>query len=112
MYQRVNSTTISVAMERDDDVYEFIPDPPIPFQPGDVLGVFQPSRDNSRLQVDYDSGGSSVYYYIETDEDQVVSSHITFDTTHEDVETQTALPLVSVEIGELIFYNGCVQYVM
>ena len=98
MYQRVNSTTISAAMERDDDVYEFIPDPPIPFQPGDVLGVFQPS--NSRLQVDYDNDGSSVYYYIDA-EDQVVSSHTTFDISREDVETQTALPLVSLEIGKL-----------
>ena len=109
-YQRVNSTTISAAMERDDDVYEFIPDPPIPFQPGDVLGVFQPSRNNSRLQVDYDNRGSSVYYYIETDEDQVVSLHTTFDISHEDVETQTALPLVSLEIGELYIIQLCSLY--
>ena len=100
-YQRMSSTTIAAAVKRDDNVYEFIPDPPIPFQPGDVLGVFQPSKYNSRLQVDYDNDGSSVYYYIDTDEDQLVSSHTTFDTTHEDVETQRALPLVSVEIGEL-----------
>ena len=110
MYQRVNSTTISAAMERDDDVYEFILDPPIPFQPGDVLGVFQPSKDNSRLRVNYDNDGSSVYYYIETDEDQVVSLHTTFDISHEDVETQTALPLVSLEIGELYIIQLCSLY--
>ena len=101
IYKRVNSTTISAAMEMTDDVYEFIPDSPIPFQPGDILGVFQPSKDNSRLRLNYDDKGSSVYYYIETDEYQVVSPHTTFNITDEGVETETALPLVSVEIGEL-----------
>ena len=50
-YQKQNSTVISVTSREDDDVYEFSVVPPLPFQPGDILGLRQPPRGVSRLQV-------------------------------------------------------------
>ena len=79
-----------------DHVYEFPVELPLPFQPGDILGVRQPTAGDSRLQVDYDNGGDSTYYY-ENDGD---SQESVFDTTGGDVMTDTDLPLVTVEIGE------------
>ena len=41
--------TIAAAVEEEVSgiYYEFIVDPPLPFQPDDILGVFQPSQQNS-----------------------------------------------------------------
>ena len=52
---KLNSTVISAASQEKNDVYEYIVDPPLPFQPGDILGVLQPDNEESRLQVDYDT---------------------------------------------------------
>ena len=62
-YSKQQSTTITPMSQEDDHVYEFPVEPPLPFQPGDILGVRQPHKDDSRLQVDYDNGGDSTYYY-------------------------------------------------
>ena len=91
-YSKEQSTTIMPMSEEDDRVYEFPVEPPLPFQPGDILGVRQPDKDDSRLQVDYEDGGDSVYYQKDIDDSQE------FDITDGDVMTD--LPLVTVEIGE------------
>ena len=61
-YQKQNSTVISVTSQEVDGVYEFPVTPPLPFLPGDILGLRQPHKGVSRLQVRYDIGGDSVYY--------------------------------------------------
>lgn len=100
VYHRLNGTTISTAVERGNNVYEFIADPPIPFRSGDIVGVFQPQR--SKLRVDYDTEGGSLIYHISVGSDEVMSSHITIDTSDGNLRTATALPFVSVEIGEFV----------
>ena len=91
-YSKEQSTTIMPMSEEGDRVYEFPVEPPLPFQPGDILGVRQPDKDVSRLQVYYDNGGDSVYYQKDIDDSQE------FDIT--DGNVMTDLPLVTVEIGE------------
>ena len=91
-YSKEQSTTIMPTSEEDDRVYEFPVQPPLPFQPGDILGVRQPASGDSRLQVDYEDGGDSVYYQKDIDDSEE------FDTTDGDIMTD--LPLVTVEIGE------------
>ena len=104
-YMRVHSTTISAALESENDVYEFAVSPPIPVQPGDVLGVFQPWSGRSRLQVDYDSSGRSMSYYMTIESDQVEPSHSTIAIdSAQGLITGATLPLVSVETGELVHY--------
>ena len=92
-FERLNSTVISIASKEDDDVYEFPVATPLPFQPGDILGVRQPDKGDSRLQVRYDRGGDLVYYATGADENNV------FDISG--ATTSTDIPLVTVEIGEL-----------
>ena len=102
-YRRVHSTTISAAVQRINDVYETVVSPPIPFRPGDILGVFQPESGKSRLQVDYDSGGRSVNFYTTTQSDQLVPAENTIDINNDqDLIIDMTLPLVSIEIGELV----------
>ena len=95
-YQKQNSTIISVTSEEDDGVYEFSVAPPLPFQPGDILGLRQPPGGDSRLQVRYDNGGDSVYYGTGANQNNDV-----FDISGSGVNTSTGIPLVTVEIGEL-----------
>ena len=102
-YVKLNSTAISTASKEDDDVYEYTADPPLSFQPGDILGVLQPDKGDSRLRVRYDEDGDSVYYSIESEDNNDM-----FNIAGGDVTTQTDLPLVTVEIGkqhsEILFY--------
>lgn len=100
-YQKLNGTTIIPAAERRSRIYEFIVDPPLPVQQGDVLGVFQPPQDNSKLLVDYDIEYNMRNLYLELDDDQVEPSHTFINTNSEDWMNGIALPLISVKIGEL-----------
>ena len=97
-YQKEGSTVISVTNEEDDDVYEFPVAPPLPFQPGDILGLRQPRGGDSRLQVRYDNGGDSVYYGTAANQNNDI-----FDISGSGVTTSTDIPLVTVEIGKLHF---------
>ena len=96
-YLKEGSTVISsVTSEEDDGMYEFPVAPPLPFQPGDILGLRQPhgGRDGvSRLQVRYDNGGDSVYYGTRANRNNDV-----FDISGSGV---MGIPLVTVEIGKL-----------
>jgi len=90
-------------VEGRNDVYEFAVSPPIPFQLGDILGMFQPESGKSRLQVDYDSGGRLVNFYTTTQSDQLVPTENTIDINNDqDLNIDMTLPLVSIEIGELV----------
>ena len=43
-YSKEQSTTIMPMSQEGDRVYEFPVEPPLPFQPGDILGVRQPTE--------------------------------------------------------------------
>jgi hypothetical protein len=90
-YRKINSTIISPDSREDDEVYEYTVDPPLPFQPGDILGVLQPG--GSKLKVRYEEDGDSVYYYSKAGE-----NNEDFDISGTSISTETDLPLVTVEI--------------
>ena len=48
-YQKINGTFITIETRSNDGVYEYDNFPPIPFQAGDILGVFIPLVNDSRL---------------------------------------------------------------
>ena len=89
-YEKIHSTLVLVTNEENDQVYEVVVDPPLSFQHGDILGLFQPDR-GTGLQVEYDSAGDSVYYY----NSEMVE---VFDTADDYVKIRTGIPLVTAEI--------------
>ena len=90
-YEKLNGTLILATSEEEDEVYEYPVDPPLPFQPGDVLGILTPDES----EVSFDDGGQSVYYY--TDSEEIIG---VFNSNGASVATDTGLPLVTVEIGK------------
>ena len=96
-YEKQSGTVISVTKREDDDVYEFPVAPPLPFQPGDILGILQPDRSDSRLRVYYDDDGDSVNYGTRAS----VNNEL-FIINDSNVTTSTNIPLVTVEIGKFL----------
>ena len=80
-------------------VYEYPVDPPLDFQAGDILGIFQPHRDESRIRVDYERDNGPLNYFMITGRN-VVEPPLEEFTITEDSEMQNATPLVAVEISE------------
>ena len=63
-YYKVGNTTITVTSESNySHVYEYIVDPPLPVEAGDVLGIFQAELSDSQLSLYYESDtGPSILY--------------------------------------------------
>ena len=96
-YNRTTFSDITALNDTDDlNVYEYIPNPPLEFQTNDILGLYQPHRNNTQVVVHYQSRGGPrnfVRFYRN-------SSVTTQSTTEEGV--YNGLPLVTVEVnGEL-----------
>ena len=79
------------------NVYEYVLDPPLQVLAGDMLGIYQPSEDNSRLHLLFLENSSYVNWYITAPTPQdsftVISS-----------QTSNVLPLVTASFepeGEL-----------
>lgn len=101
MYQKLNGTSVTAANRVDHGIYELTVDPPLPVQPGDVLGIFQPAAPISRLIVEYDASVDSVHFYFL--KDAGVTSPDTFiDINRGGWNIRTGIPLVSVELSELM----------
>ena len=83
---------------RDDYVFSGTPDPPLEFEAGDILGLFQPRESRSRVRVYYDTSAGPTNYYIDTGNDNQPSLS-SFITTSAD-GTEDSLPLVTIEIGK------------
>lgn len=92
-YRKQHTILVPIASEKENCVYEVAVDPPLPFQPGDVLGILQ--SDGSELELVYDDSEDSVFYYTES-----TVQHFIIDSENR-VEIQRGLPLVTVEIGKV-----------
>ena len=106
MYDLVGDVELFVAggeeRPRDDYVFSGTPDPPLEFEAGDILGIFQPRESRSRVRVYYDTSAGPTNYYIATgNADQ--PSLASFTTTSAD-GTEDSLPLVTIEIGRFTRY--------
>jgi len=99
MYHRHSGSNTTTAVMIEDGVYE-LSVCPILVEPGDVLGILQPSSDISRLQVDYDDGRDSTCHYASIDG---MPAHTDVDINDIPSCTNTGIPLVTVEIGKLSF---------
>ena len=97
MYYRVGSTLTEGEVENDSQIYEFVPSPPLRFQPGDILGIFNP--DNPRLGIYYvDRIGPPNYH---TTGEGTLPSTASFTVTG-NINSQNDMPLITVDTSELL----------
>ena len=84
-----------------DRVYEYPMDPPLTVQPGDVLGIYQPTSGSSRLRIFYeeDVGAEALYQTISSSQDEFPAPAVS-------VQTHNHLPLVTVEVGMCYNYTN------
>ena len=99
IYQKINGTFITVQTRSEDQIYEYSNFPPIPFQSGDVLGVFIPRDSRSKLRLISEGGHGPTNYYITTES---VSAYENIDLQHNTPQVLSAVyhALVTVEISE------------
>ena len=67
IYTKVGSTTIMVGTENDSQLYEYPLETPLAFQEGDILGYFQPNKDNSELDLYLEDSERPTAYFNEVD---------------------------------------------
>ena len=96
-YMKVQNSTVNIARNLTNR-YVYIPNPPIKFQAGDIIGIFQPSQARSRLYMQYYQGSLysqliSYYYSLQT-----ISQFQNFWTSGRGVRSEYILPLVTVEM--------------
>jgi len=101
VYTKVGNTTLSATSENSSSVYELAVRPSLPFQRGDVLGIFQPNGQLNRLRIHYRTGSGNPRNFVFR---PLAASSVTeppfesFTTMGSGIILQTALPLVTVEI--------------
>ena len=77
------------------NVYRYTPVPPLPFQEGDILGLYQPYSSASVFKIYLQGSGVTNYYRT-----AVGSPLGTFRTSMVGVRSERRLPLVSVEVSK------------
>ena len=92
VYNRVGRTPANGMVENTIGIYEFVPSPPLNFQSGDILGIFNPG--NSRLAIYYVNRiGPPNYHGTSTPStDQFTISGNT--------ASQNDMPLITVDTSE------------
>jgi len=96
VYTKVGNTTLSAAARNSSSVYELEVKPSLPFQRGDILGIFEARGSRSRLRIYYRTGSGNPRNFVFRVDNSVTEPPLeSFSTIS---STQTALPLVTVEI--------------
>ena len=103
VYTMKNNTVLLADVKEDDDVYEFPVTHPLPVQSGDILGLLQPHAIDSQLRIAYDTDGSLTYDFTGAEQ----QSGETLDIASFGASSLSAIPLVSVEIGEFNCFFIC-----
>ena len=102
VYMKVGNTTLIATRSNSSQLYEFPVEPSLPFQRGDILGIFQPRRALSRLRILYKTGSGTPLNYVFRTPSSVTEPPLeTFSTSSRSVTQRIASPLVTVEICKL-----------
>ena len=104
-YALVNGTELSVPGDRPTGRYVFndTVEPPLQFQDGDILGIFQPRGINSHFRLHGVSGDTNPRsYHVLTGLNVFEPPQDTFVTTANGVITENNRPLLLVEISKLL----------
>ena len=104
VYTKVGNTTLNVTSENTSSVYELAVRPSLPFQRGDILGIFQPAGARSHLDIYYRKGGENPLNFVSRTHISVTEPRLKiFTTTSSGFTLQSDLPLVTVEIRKPCF---------
>ena len=100
-YNRTTFSNITALNATDDlNVYEYIPNPPLEFQANDILGLYQPRRNEAQVVVYYQRRGGPQSFRLSN---QGSSSPLV--NTSASGQSDTDLPLVAVEVnGKTTFF--------
>ena len=101
-YQKINGIHITNETQNDDGVYEYDNFPPIPFQAGDILGVFVPRKEQSKFRLSSEGGHGPTNYFIDTSDDVTISTYDTIYLKQEapQIQSEVYYPLITIEISE------------
>ena len=99
-YQLINGTVIESSQESSNRIYEYDNFSPIPVQDGDILGVWIPSTNHSRLLLLSEDRNGTTNHYLETAVLESESPYDMFDIQDTLVQSQVYHPMVSVEFGK------------
>ena len=100
-YQKINGTVITTPTENPNRIYEYDDFSPIPFQAGDILGMFLPRDKDARLRLVSENTNSPTNYYLTTANTDSESPFDSIDIqSTQSLMSQAYHPLVSVEIGK------------
>ena len=104
-YTFVNSTLIRLTAPLNNSVIEHSLESPMKFQKGDILGMYQPQRDNTRLVFSYQERDGPENYRVNR-----ASSTVTLGSP----DNQYDYPLVTVEIStrKLVQFNYQIYFDM
>ena len=105
-YQKMNGTVITTPTESPNRIYEYDNFSPIPFQAGDILGVFLPRDNDARLRLLSENTDRPTNYYLTTANSDF--NTIAIQST-QSLMSQAYHPLVSVEIGKIENNNNHFQ---
>lgn len=96
VYNRVGSTLTNGMVENTNGIYEFVPSPPLNFQSGDILGIFNPA--NSRLAIYYVDTIGPPNYRISVGTSTTPSTDQF--TISGNTASQNDMPLITVDTSE------------
>ena len=98
-YNRTTFSNITALNATDDlNVYEYIPNPPLEFQANDILGLYQPRRNEAQVVVYYQRRGGPQTFRFSNQGSPLVN-------TSASGQSDTDLPLVAVEVdGKTTFF--------
>ena len=106
-YDRTTFSDITALNDTDDlNVYEYTPNPPLEFQPNDILGLYAPLRDETPIRVWYEVGTGPWNYVLFNQSSPVASGF----TTGEGFDNN--LPLVAVEVNGKSSQDSITPHIM
>ena len=110
VYQKISGTYFRNNTLIPLGVYEYSDFSPIPFKAGDVLGVFIPEDQESRIRLRSENGPSPVNYYIPTGS-ATESLYNSIDILNMQLVSSAIYhPLVTVEAIRCKYYHLCLLY--
>ena len=99
--------------ENSNRIYEYEDFPPIPIKADDILGIFSPRSNFSRLRLRSERGYGPTNYYIRTSENAAESPYDTIDIDNTpSLRSLDYNILVTVKISELCAVHAAMPIIM
>jgi len=99
LYNRMGFTLARKTIQNDNQTYEFVVSPPLQFESGDILGIFNPRR--PRLGIYYVETIGPPNYHTRPTGEGTSPSTASF-TISGNTASQNDLPLITVDTSELL----------